>query len=196
MPSEDLWGITECVVDTNSPFMVPPKHQHAALCYRHWGNQCIRCRCAGDQSSCDHSWVTVIASLSRTSMLCISLVCEGAHKVFTHSDAVKRGGRARINKQEGDTWWQMATFPLASTSRVPLIHTWTCAWSSWQHKHTDVTYIKEEPWTTSGVNNFQKATKKFHFVRWSRSPAQWLSRVIDWNCQTGAEMDSWHVVLF
>lgn len=53
-----------------------------------------------DQSSC---WVTVIGSLSRTNMLCISPVCEDTYEVFTHSDAVKQSGRTSINKQVGDT---------------------------------------------------------------------------------------------
>lgn len=41
-----------------------------------------------DRSSWDHCWVTVIGSPSETNMLQITLVCEGAYKVFTHSDAV------------------------------------------------------------------------------------------------------------
>lgn len=36
-------------------------------------------------------------------MLRMSLVCEGAYEVFTHSDAVKQSGRTCINKQVGDT---------------------------------------------------------------------------------------------
>lgn len=188
MPCEDLWGKTECVVNTHSPLIDPPKHQRAVLFCRYLGNKCVQCQCADDQSSWDHCIVTV-SSLSRTNMLHRSLVCEGAYEVFTHSDAVKQSGRTCISKQVGDTWWLMATFPLISTPGFHLIHNWIHIWSSWQQEeslsHPDVTYIKDKPWTTLGVNDFQNATQIPQHSSASIT-SKWLSRAkdINWTYQS------------